>query len=196
MSHISFEDSFRAYLSGQTWLHFTDNCNSYEELDFSLTGEGFLFSVELKEKKQKYNLLRWDGIHIPEEHFMIVDELSIRKIVLSGANTGLLIKDSVREKLFFFSMIDLVLMPHKKRFNRTMKLGKGKTLKGKWSLDLRNGQECPDFGSAITAIQEYAETIPQLKTCSSCINVYHGETITQGGIIRTTDYLNIDITEK
>jgi hypothetical protein len=197
MTRISFENSFREYLSSLPLIPgFDDNSQSFTDLDFILKIGDVSFALELKEKKQKYNLLDWEGVHIPEEHFMLIDELSVRKIVLQGAGAGLLVKDSVRNRMFFFSMIDLVLIPNKKRFNRTMKLGQNETLKGKWSLDLRNGQECKDFDAVMNAIQCYTNSIPALKHASSCLNVYHGETITQGGITRTLGHLNKDVAEK
>jgi hypothetical protein len=197
MSDVSFESSFREYLDSQPlYVGFEDNSASYNDLDFLIEIHGAAFALELKEKKQKYNLLSWEGVHIPEEHFMLIDELSVRKIVLQGAGAGLLVRDAVHNKLFFFSMIDLVLIPHKKRFNRLMKLGQNETLKGKWSLDLRNGQECKDFDAVMNAICCYTNSIPALKQTSSCLNVYHGETILQAGITRTLDYLNKDVAEK
>jgi hypothetical protein len=197
MAHISFENSFREFLSSLPLIvEFDDNSQSFTDLDFILKIGDVSFALELKEKKQKYNLLDWEGVHVPEEHFMLIDELSVRKIALQGAGAGLLVRDSVRNKLFFFSMIDLLLMPHKKRFNRPMKLGHNETLKDKWSLDLRNGQECVDFDAVMNVICCYANSIPALKQTSSCLNVYQGETIIQGGITRTLDYLNKDVAEK
>lgn len=197
MSRIPFESSFREFLESQpVSIGYQDNSTSYTELDFHMKIGDVSFALELKEKKQKYNLMSWEGVHIPEEHFMLIDELSVRKIVLSGAHAGLLIRDSVRGRLFFFSMIDLVLMPHIKRFNRTVKLGEREGIKGKWAIDLRHGQECSDFGAVIDAIRAYQRITPALKEISSCLNVYHGENIAQGGTTRNLDYLNQDVAEK
>lgn len=197
MAQASFENSFREYLNSQPLnMGYADHSDSYTDLDFSLKVGANIFALELKEKKQKYNLLNWEGVHIPEEHFMLIDELSIRKIVLSGANTGLLVHDSVRDKIFFFSMIDLVLMPKIKRFNRMTKFNEKDGIKGKWAIDLRHGMECKDFASVLWVIQNYQHMLPTLKELPSCLNVYHGETITQGGTTRTLDYLNKDVAEK
>jgi len=196
-TRISFESAFRDFLDSQPIsIGYQDNSTSFTDLDFFLKIGDESFALELKEKKQKYNLLRWEGIHIPEEHLMLIDELSVRKIVLSGASSGLLIRDWVRDKLFFFSMIDLVLMPHLKRFNRLTRFREKEGIKGKWAIDLRHGLECRDLGAALKAIQAYQHVIPTLKEAVSCINVYHGETITGGGTTRTMDYLNKDVAEK
>ena len=102
MAHISFENSFREFLDSQPLsIGYQDNSTSFTDLDFFLKIGDVSFALELKEKKQKYNLLDWEGVHIPEEHFMLIDELSVRKIVLSGAGAGLLVRDSVRNRLFF-----------------------------------------------------------------------------------------------
>lgn len=197
MAHVSFENSFREFLDSQSLcIGYQDNSRSFTDLDFFLKTGDMDFALELKEKKQKYNLLHWEGVHIPEEHFMLIDELSVRKIVFAGAGAGLLVKDSVRDRLFFYSMIDLVLIPNKKRFNRPMKLGGHEYLKGKWSLDLRNGVECRDFEEVIKAIRHYAKSIPTMKEAASCMNVYHGETVTQGGVTRATDLVDKDVAEK
>ena len=197
MAQASLENSFREYLNSQPLnMGYADHSDSYTDLDFSLKIGAGIFALELKEKKQKYNLLNWEGVHIPEEHFMLIDELSIRKIVLSGANTGLLVHDSVRDKMFFFSMIDLVLMPKIKRFNRMTNFNEKDGIKGKWAIDLRHGMECKDFATVLRAIQNYQQLSPLLQEIPSCLNVYHGETIMQGGITRTLDYLNKDVAEK
>ena len=197
MAQASFENSFREYLNSQPLnVGYADHSDSYTDLDFRLKVGASIFALELKEKKQKYNLLNWEGVHIPEEHFMLIDELSIRKIVLSGASAGLMVKDSVRDRLFFFSMIDLVLMPRVKRFNRLTKFAEKDGIKGKWAIDLRHGLECKDFATLLRAIQNYQRMIPALREMPTCLNVYHGETITQGGTTRTLDYLNKDVCEK
>ena len=197
MAESSFENSFREYLNSQPLnMGYADHSDSYTDLDFSLKIGASIFALELKEKKQKYNLLNWDGVHIPEEHFMLIDELSIRKIVLSGASAGLLVKDSAREKMFFFSMIDLVLMPKIKRFNRPTKFNEQEGIKGKWAIDLRHGMECKDFATVLRAIQNYQRVSPLLREIPSCLNTYHGETIMQGGTTRTLDYLNKDVAER
>ena len=197
MSHSSFENSFREYLNNQPLsIGYDDNSTSYTDIDFRLKIDEVGFALELKEKKQKYNLLNWEGVHIPEEQFMVIDELSIRKIVLSGASAGLLVKDSVRDKMFFFSMIDLVLMPKIKRFNRPTNFNEKEGIKGKWAIDLRHGMECKDFATVLRAIQNYQRVCPLLGEIPSCLNTYHGETITQGGATRTLDFLNKDVAEK
>jgi hypothetical protein len=196
-TRISFESAFRDFLDSQPIRSgYQDNSTSFTDLDFFLKVGDESFALELKEKKQKYNLLNWEGIHLPEEHLVLIDELSVRKIVLSGASSGLLIRDSVRDKLFFFSMIDLVLMPHLKRFNRLTRFREKDGIKGKWAIDLRHGQECVDFSEVLRVIRSYQRTIPTLKETASCINVYHGEAITEGGTTRTLDYLNKDVAEK
>jgi hypothetical protein len=197
MTRKPFECSFREWLDSQPLsVGYRDFSDSYTKLDFLLKLGGASFALELKEKKQKYNLLNWDGVHIPEEHFMLIDELSVRKIVLAGGSAGLLIRDSVRDRMFFFSMIDLVLMPHIKRFNRTTRFSEREGIRGKWAIDFRNGLECKDFDAVMQAIESYNQIVPTLRETASCLNVYHGETIAQGGTTRTLDYLNKDVSEK
>jgi hypothetical protein len=197
MAHLSFETTFSDYLASLSWLNFEDNCTSYTKLDFDLKLDGFFFGLELKEKKQKYNMLNWDRVHLPEEHFFLLDSLSARKMFVLGKAqfSGLLVKDTMRNKLFFYSVADLYEMAHQRLF-REVKYDDNSVIKGKWTIDLRSGVECKNFEEVMKAIRHYLKVERPTITSALVYGKYYGDHNARGGVQRTAEYLTTDLAEK
>ena len=187
----SLEEEFKTYVETYTSLSVYDNTASMEKLDFTLIGNS-TFHVETKEKRQPYSLRNWQGVAIPEEFLFILDDLSARKVLAAGPNSGLLVRDW-NGMLYFFSVLDLFEMP-KVRFNRSVKYEaqKDESLKGKWAIDLRNGQRCNSYRSALTAISSYIGSQKNLFSSTPCHGSYQGEAILMGGITRKVEHRQVD----
>jgi len=135
-----------------------------------------------------------DGIGIAEEHLFIIDDLAARRVLAFAPNAGLVIRDNLRRLYFLFTVVDLFLMP-KLRVNRRLDLNPP-LFKGKWLIDLRNGQSCPDLATIFTRIGVYLD---QRETIFSkelaCFGAYMGETIASGGVARQPQHWQRDISE-
>lgn len=168
----------------------------FVRLDFGFgdIGQKRYFSFDAKEKRQRYNLNNWRGAGIGEEHLFIIDDLAARRVLAFAPNAGLVIRDNLRQLYFLFTVVDLFLMP-KVRVNRRLDLNPP-LLKGKWLIDLRNGQPCPDLAAVFARIGAYLD---QRETIFSkelaCFGAYVGETISAGGVARQPRHWERDIRE-
>lgn len=179
--------AFHQHVSGET---------RFVRLDFGFgdSGQKRYFSFDAKEKRQRYNLRNWPNAGIDEEHLFIIDDLAARRVLAFAPNSGLLIRDNGRGLYFLFTVVDLFLMP-KLRVNRRLDLNPP-LLKGKWLIDLRNGQSCPDLAAVFARIEAYLD---QRETIFSkelaCFGAYVGETISAGGVARQPQHWERDIRE-
>ena len=152
------------------------------------------FSFDAKEKRQRYRLDHWPETTIPEEHLFIVDDLAARKVLAFAPNSGLVVRDNVRGHYFLYTVVDLYLMP-KQRLNRTIEKDVRK-LKGKWLVDLRNGQVGASMADIFTAINTYLDTRPTIfQTNLACYGSYVGENVETGGITRRPEHWDKDVSE-
>jgi hypothetical protein len=71
----------------------------------------------------------------------------------SSPRSGILVRDNFRERYFFFSIVDLSLMP-RKRVNRPINKNQP-GVKGKWLINLHNGKEAQSLDKAISSIHQY-----------------------------------------
>ncbi len=191
----SFEQEIKAFLQDRQ-LQYRDNSSSFKRLDFSIqVNEKIIFYFDAKEKRQHYNLRNWN---IPgkeaEEHTFIIDDLAARKILAYAPYSGMIVRDNLRGVYFFFSVLDLFLMP-KKRVNRPIKKEKH-TLKGKWIIDLHNGARCNSMEECWQRILQYVEKREDLfLNILECYGNYPGENIGQSGEVRRPEHWDTDVKE-
>ena len=189
--NTSVEQEVKDYLRASR-KEYTDNSSSFKNLDFTLTfGEGKLFHLDVKEKRQRYNLNNWPKIMIEADMF-ILDDLSIRKCLAFSPNSGILVRDNIRAKYFFVSVLDFALMP-KKRVNRQINRNQP-DIKGKWIINLRNGKEAISLQAAFLLIEQYVQNLEEvLFKILECYGEYVDEIIGQGGITRKPSHWEIDV---
>lgn len=189
---LSFEKEIKQYLD-EHGIDFNDNTSSLIKLDFSFGNrkEKRYFTFDVKEKRQKYNVNNWPT-NIPEQNLFILDDLAARKILAFAPNSGLVVRDKLQNRYVFFSVLDLFLMP-RQRVNR--KINKEvATLKGKWLIDLRNGQQCENLGKVFDAIKNYLNTRKAIFFEKiECHGNYHGEEIGSGGQVRRPKHWQTDV---
>ena len=190
----SFEQELRQYFKYHK-IDFNDNTASFKKLDF---GFGDIraktyFTFDAKEKRQHYAMRNWPT-DIPEEHLFIMDDLGARKILAYAPNSGLVIRDNLRNIYFFFSVADLYLMP-KQRVNREIRKNV-RGLKGKWLTDLRNGQKFGTLQEVFENINAYLNARKSIfLNILECYGDYVGEAIPSGGMARRQEHWDIDVAE-
>lgn len=101
--------------------------------------------------------------------------------------SGILIRDNIRERYFFFSVVDLALVP-RKRVNRPINRNQP-DIKGKWLINLRNGKETQSLDTAISHIRHYLLDLGTvLFETLECYGNYVDENIEVGGIVRNPSH--------
>ncbi len=191
----SFEQEIKAFLKAQQ-LTYRDNSSSFKRLDFSVPiNDKLIFYFDAKEKRQHYNLKNWE---IPskeaEAHTFIIDDLAARKILAYAPYSGMLVRDNLQDAYYFFSVLDLFLMP-KKRVNRPIQKEK-QALKGKWLIDLRNGTRCESLQESWHCILQYLDKREDLfLNILECYGNYTGEHIGQSGQVRRPHHWDTDVKE-
>ena len=190
----SFEQEIKAYLKIND-IAYKDDSSSYKRLDFSLNlDEKWIFHFDAKEKRQHYNLKNWQLTKEQEPYSFIVDDLAARKILAYSPYSGMVVRDNLNKGYYFFSVVDLFLMP-KNRVNRPIFKEK-KALKGKWIIDLRHGIKCDTFKQVISLFHQYIKKREDIFiNILECYGEYHGEEIGQRGEVRKSEYWNIDVKE-
>lgn len=184
---MSFQQEIRSYLL-QKRIPNIDRTDGFDELDFEIIISGVNFHLEVKEKRQRYNLSNWDW-EDGEENLVIIDELSVRKCLRVAPYSGILIQDYTRDRYIFYS----VLIP-KKRVNRVIRRAV-QGLKGKWLVDARNGIVCTSLDESFTQIARYVETLPQALQALECLGNFFGESLGKGGIVRRPEHWEKDVKE-
>ncbi|WP_207680991.1 hypothetical protein [Desulfonema magnum] len=192
---LSFEQELKQYFKAHQ-IPFQDNSGSFKKLDFAFGDikTKKYFSFDVKEKRQRYVTRNWPGVEIPEEHLFILDDLAARKVLAYAPNSGVVIRDNIRRKYFFFSVVTLYLMP-KQRVNREISKNV-KTLKGKWLTDLRNGQCFDTLTEVFAGIESYLNTREDIfLRILECYGDYVGEDVRKGGITRRPGHWSVDVRE-
>ncbi|MEM4202684.1 MAG: hypothetical protein QXS54_01310 [Candidatus Methanomethylicaceae archaeon] len=190
-ARVSFQQEIRSYLL-QKRIPNIDRTDGFDELDFEIIISGVNFHLEVKEKRQKYNLSNWDW-EDREENLVIIDELSVRKCLRVAPHSGILIRDHTRDCYIFYSVLTLLLIP-KKRVNRVIRRAV-QGLKGKWLVDVRNGIVCTSLDESFTQIARYVETLPQALQALECLGNFFGESLGKGGIVRRPEHWEKDVRE-
>lgn len=190
----SLEEEIRRYFRsrGISYADHARGPDRFARLDFSFgtRAEKRLFTFDAKEKRQRYQPGHWPENAIPEEHLFILDDLAARKVLAFAPNSGLLVRDNLRPAYYLFTIVDLFLMP-KQRANRPI----GKTLvKGKWMIDLRNGQRFATLEEAFTGIAAYLDARESIfSQVLACYGAYVGEEIDAGGVVRQARHWRVDV---
>jgi len=190
---LSLEQEIRHYFQ-QAQINFDDNSGSYHLLDFAFgdrTKKQY-FAFDVKEKCDPYQLRNWPKVEIPEKYLFILDDLAARKILAFAPNSGLVIRDNFYKIYYFFSVVTLYLMP-KTRVNR--KIEKNVlAYKGKWLIDLRNGQQYDKIDALFIGINTFlAERENIFLKKLECYGCFYGEHIVDGGIVREPKHWRIDV---
>jgi hypothetical protein len=190
----SFEQEIKSFLRAKN-LEYKDNSSSFKRLDFSVKlDETWTFHFDAKEKRQHYNLRNWQISAQDEPHTFINDDLAARKILAYAPYSGMVVRDNLLGGYYFFSVLDLFLMP-KTRVNRPI-FKEQEGLKGKWIIDLRNGRKCSSMVEVLAMFQKYIEKREDLfLNILECFGDYQGENIGERGEVRRAEYWNIDVKE-
>jgi hypothetical protein len=187
----SFQQEIRDFLTNRC-VGFEDHSESYKELDFVINFSGVIFHLDVKEKIQKYQTANWPKT-MPESEMFILDDLSVRKCLAYAPNSGILIRDNLNSQYYFFSVVDLALMP-KTRVNRQINKNQ-QGQKGKWVINLRNGI---GFSSSEDAIDYLNKFIGEMDTvlfdALECYGSYVNEKVDKAGIPRKPAHWDIDVT--
>ena len=163
--------------------------NAYDKPDFLF--EQYNMYLEVKEKTQRYNPKNWP-IKTQGKTVFIMDEISVRRMMLHGVNTALLVRDNTNfDRMYFADLLTLTMMP-RKRVNRP-NVHK-EHAKGKWLLDFRNFIECNTLTHLLSLLAQYSEDIPDLYNWrSECFGDFMGEEIPLAGTPRTLALQNQDV---
>ncbi len=182
MEKLSLEQEVKKVLKSRN-VEFEDHSDSFKLPDFTLLMKGEpYFYLEVKEKRQKYKVKNWD-ISMDEAHLFILDDLTVRKMLAYAPLSGALVRDNMQGAYYFFSVVDLALMP-KKRMNREIYRVKS-ALKGKWLVDLRNGKKASSLADAFSCLRAYVDALDEILFAQNeCYGAYHGEDIQRGGVTR------------
>lgn len=190
----SFEQEIKAFLQSKK-LEYKDGSSSFKRLDFSIQlDENWKFHFDAKEKRQKYNLFNWKLTADQEPHTFIIDDLAARKILAFGPYSGMVVRDNLLGGYYFFSVLDLFLMP-KIRVNRPIEKN-SKAMKGKWVIDLRSGKKCANMGEVLQLFHQYiAKREDLFLNILDCYGNYQGEDIGERGEVRRPEYWDTDVKE-
>ena len=187
----SLEQEVKSFLT-QKGAFYRDNSSSFKQPDFTLMlNNKPYFFLEVKEKRQKYNMDNWPKF-TNESDMFIIDDLTIRKCLSYSPKSGILVRDNLSRKYFFFSVIDLALMP-RRRLNRPIRRAVS-GLKGKWLISLNCGNLSNSIEDSFSAIRRYIDGIDHiLFEVLECYGNYENEEIGLGGIIRKPSHWDIDV---
>lgn len=191
---ISMEQEIKSYFA-QRGIPFSDNSASYEDLDFTILDRSGLplFRLDVKEKRQHYNLQHWPAF-APEADLLILDDLSVRKCLAHAPQSGILVRDNLGQRYLFFSVIDLALMP-RQRVNRPINRNRPEH-KGKWLINARNGQIASSLHRCMDYLKDYLHRLDTtILTSTSCYGRYVGETIDSAGIVRNPSHWDVDVND-
>jgi hypothetical protein len=183
----SLEQEVRQLLAARR-VQFEAYCDDFDRLDFCIDSpQRGRFCFDAKEKRQPVKMDNWPEAGIPQEHLFILDDLAARKALKFAPNSGLVVRDNIRGLYFFFSVVDLFLMP-RRRVNRP--IGSYDTkLKGKWLIDLRNGAQCASLLEVFERIAAYHDAQEEIfQNLLACYGDYHGEQVGRGGVTRQAEH--------
>ncbi len=191
---ISFEQEIKAFLQSKK-LEYKDSSSSFKRLDFSVRlDENWTFHFDAKEKRQKLNLFNWKLTADQEPHTFILDDLAARKILAFGPYSGMVVRDNLLGGYYFYSVLDLFLMP-KIRANRPIEKN-AKAMKGKWVIDLRSGKKCASMDEVLQLFKLYISKREDLfLNILDCYGNYQGEDIGERGEVRRPEYWETDVKE-
>jgi hypothetical protein len=188
---ISLEQEVKNYFRDRG-TDFEDNTRSFNKLDFTtLQNSEPIFHFEVKEKCQHYTMANWPNF-APEEHLFIFDELTIRKCLAHSPNSGVIVRVQYTGDYYFFSVVDLALMP-RMRVQRHIHR-KVHDVKGKWLVDLRNGKRARSLDDCLEQARKYYQSLDHiLFEEKGLYGNYVGEQTEEGGIVRRPEHWDEDV---
>lgn len=170
-----FERSVRRQLAADGEFEILDSTDSFDDLDFELGCRGRRVFLEVKEKKQRYRDRWTDLAGIPEERLFILDELSVRKIMLRCPRAFLLVHDAMTDRLSLFGALELLTVP-KSRVNRSIDGGVA-TFKGKWLVDLSHAAGFDQMPDALDLVKRRIGSEDEAWKSLACHGRYEGEVL-------------------
>lgn len=185
---MSLESSVRSFFDAKH-IRYTDYSDSATMPDFLITINGVDFYLEVKEKRQHTKMSNWPDIGVNESDVFILDELTARRLMTYSPNAGVLVYSHPAKSLTFFDVLTLWLSP-RRRVNRV--INQYGTMKGKWMLNLQNGQPCASLSEALKHIQTFVKHQNNWLSETACIGEYVGEVIPTGGELRTRQQRSYD----
>ncbi|NWG33927.1 MAG: hypothetical protein HXY42_05755 [Chloroflexi bacterium] len=191
MTKPSFEQEVKQCLADKG-VSFLDKSDSFRHPDFTILLNGSpYFHLEVKEKRQAYNMKNWPR-YIDEPDLFILDDLTVRKCLAYAPRSGVVIRDNLRGLYSFFSIVDLALMP-RRRLNRRIERS-APSWKGKWLINLKHGLTAKTLEEIFSGIRQYVEASDRiLFEIIECYGRYEGEMIGRGGITRRPADWDTDI---
>lgn len=192
---LSFEQELKIYFKNNK-INFNDNSSSLKLMDFTIISNfSKPFYIDAKEKRQKINLKNWDVVTEEDEQYsFIIDDLAARKALAYAPRSGLIVRDNLTNTYFWFSILDLFLMP-KKRVNRRIEKNIS-ALKGKWIIDFRNATNGKSIDEIYQVIlNEEKDILKKYTEILECYGNYYGEEIIIQGETRKPGHWDIDVNE-
>jgi len=191
MTTLSLEQEVKTFLSNKH-VKFDDNSASFKNPDFTVFWNDIpYFYLEVKEKRQKYDMSNWPE-YTEETDLFILDDLTVRKCLAYSPKSGIMIRDNLRNAYFFLSVVDLALMP-RMRVNRPIERNVA-TLKGKWLINLNNSLKSESIDEIFSGIRKYVGASEEiLFNTIECYGHYVEEKIGLGGITRRPAHWDTDI---
>ena len=185
---MKFESEFEIRYSANI---IKNNANATDKLDFLIQFGNLKFYVELKEKNQRYNSQSWDLNPQRESEVLILDDLTIRKMLSASLHTGtfavLLYRDCVTNTIHGCFTQDFLFM-EKKRVNRKLQ----ETQKGKWIVMKSDFHQLSKHNPIEEMMHIWRGRYSNFATQLEC----WGNVTEQGGIPRTQAYRNEDFSNK
>lgn len=180
---MALEKELKSLLTSRR-VSFQDNIRSLSSPDFFLSR--LKIHIDAKEKLQPISRENWSNTAVPVESLFILDDLAVRKLLLTGPDSFILVKDSSRSTHSYhvFSIVDLLCMPKqrcKRPIHRTVE-----AFKGKWLVDLRDAACFDMLGDALDYIIDYRSFHSSIfETHIDCWGNYASENLASKGRTRT-----------
>jgi hypothetical protein len=170
-----FEQRVRKALDADGEFVLLDSTDSFDEIDFELGCRGKRLFVEVKQKKQRYSDAWVESSGIPESNLFILDELAARKIIRRCPRSYLLIHDQLGSRFSVAGALELITMP-KRRVNRSIEAGVS-TFKGKWLIDLTNGEVSESLSEAVAYLKRRCVSEDDYWDSLACHGRYENESL-------------------
>jgi hypothetical protein len=169
-NEMSFEEAFEKILI-QKKINYENNTSSYDKPDFVIkTKSGFLLPIELKEKRQLYNLSSWKLEHKNNDDIFIIDELTIKNLINNyGLNFIIIIALSYKNPILYIPISGYhFLLLEKERCDRVIN---NSFIKGKWIIDILKFQKTDNILELLNMIKVIYKNFNILNKCKNCIEL-------------------------
>lgn len=167
---MSFEKDFEELLINKK-INYENNTLSYNKPDFVIkTKSGFLLPIELKEKKQLYNLSSWKLEHKNNDDIFIIDELTIKNLINNyGLNFIIIIALSYKNPISYIPISGyFFLLLEKERCDRIIS---NSFIKGKWIINISQFKKVNSILELLNIIKIIYKEFNILNKCKNCIEL-------------------------